>query len=86
MEGSRHDLRKIALEKLNAGETLSRFHLIVGSDEFIYDRVRADAEALKEIGYDVTYTCVEGYKHDFTLWDKYLDVIMREILPLKREP
>lgn len=86
LEGSRHDLRKIALEKLNAGETLSRFHLIVGSDEFIYDRVRADAEALKEIGYDVTYTCVEGYKHDFTLWDKYLDVIMREILPLKREP
>ncbi len=85
LEGSRHDLRKIALEKQNAGVTLPKFHLIVGSEEFIFDRVKADADALKEIGYDITYTCVEGYKHDFTLWDKYLHVIMSEILPLQRD-
>lgn len=87
LEASRHNLYRIALDKLRSGEQLSRFYLIAGSEEgFIGDRVRADAETLKSIGYDVTYICEEGYGHDFRLWDKYLKIVMDQLLPLERKP
>lgn len=87
LDGSKHDLRKIALEKKASGIELSKFYLIAGSEEgFIGDRVKADAETMMEMGYDVTYFCEKGYGHDFPLWDKYMDICMGKLLPLKRDP
>ncbi len=86
LDNSKHDLYQIAKQKIESGEELSKFFLIAGSEEgFIGDRVKSDAEILEDLGYDVTYTCVEGYKHDFDLWDKYIELALDQILPLKRD-
>lgn len=87
LEASRHNLYRIAVDQYRSGRQLSKFYLIAGSEEgFIGDRVKADAETLKEIGYDVTYICEQGYRHDFQLWDKYLKIVMDDLLPLDRKP
>ncbi len=87
LENSKHDLYQIAQQKITAGEELSKFYLVAGSEEgFIGERVKADAETLEKLGYDVTYICVEGYHHDFDLWDMYIKLALDQILPLKRDP
>lgn len=87
LEGSRHDLLKIAREKKVSGEPLSDFIVIAGSEEgFIRDRVEQDVRILKELGYPVRYECVPGGKHDMELWDRYLKIVLDEMLPLKRKP
>lgn len=87
LEASRHNLRRIAQETLESGIQPPMFYLAAGSEEgFIRDRVFGDAAALKEIGYEVSYDCVEGYRHDFTFWDYYLELVMAKILPLSRDP
>jgi putative tributyrin esterase len=87
IEGSRHDMRTVAQRNLDQGVELPKFYLIAGSEEgFIGDRVKADAETLKKMGYDVTYICAEGYKHYFELWNDYIKIALDELLPLKREP
>jgi putative tributyrin esterase len=85
-EGSRHDILSIAKRNLEQGIEVPKFYIIAGSDEpdFIFNRVKADAITMKEIGYDITYIEEKGYKHDFELWDKYLKIALDELLPLKR--
>lgn len=86
LEGSKHDIRKKAIENLENGVAVPKFYLIAGSEEgFIGARVKADADTLKELGYDVTYICAEGHRHDFKMWDTYIEKALDEILPLKRE-
>lgn len=85
--GSRHDMYLAAVNNIKNGATLPKFYLIAGSEEgAIGKRVKADADTLKELGYDVTYICAEGHAHDFKMWDKYVKIALDEILPLKREP
>lgn len=87
LEGSRHDIRAIAQRNLDQGVELPKFYFIAGSKEgFIGDRVKADADTLKAMGYDVTYICAEGYTHYFELWNDYIKIALDELLPLKREP
>lgn len=87
LEGSRHDMRAVAQRNLDAGIDLPKFWLIAGSEEgFIGERVKNDAITMKKMGYDVTYLCPEGYRHDFKLWDDYIRIALDELLPLKREP
>lgn len=87
LENSKHDLYQIAKQKIDGGKQLTKFYLVAGSEEgFIGERVKADAETLTKLGYDVTYTCLEGYSHDFSLWDMYIKLALDQILPLKRDP
>ena len=84
--GSRHDMKMIAEQNLKKSIPLPRFYLIGGSEEGrIGERVKADADTLKAMGYDVTYICAEGHKHDFKMWDHYIELALDELLPLKRE-
>lgn len=86
LPGSKHDMRKFALENIEKGVALPKFYLVCGSEEGnIGKRVEADAKTLKEMGYDVDFTCYEGYNHFYPLWDMYFEKMMNEILPLKRE-
>lgn len=86
LPGSKHDMRKFALENIEKGVELPKFYLVCGSEEGnIGKRVEADAKTLKEMGYDVDFTCYEGYNHFYPLWDMYFEKMMNEILPLKRE-
>ncbi len=84
LEGSRYDLARIARRNLERGISLPDFHVICGSDEFIRERVEADVKTLREMGYKIHYICAEGYRHDFDLWDRYMQVIFDELLPLRR--
>ena len=84
LDESRHNLYKIAKKNIDEGKTLPEFHIMVGSKEFIFERVKADAETMKEIGYNVKYTCFEGYDHDFVFWDMVIKKLLDEVLPLKR--
>lgn len=87
LEGSRHDLYKIATQNLKEKKELPNYYFIYGSEEgFIGDRVKADADTLREIGYDVSEMCVEGYRHDFDLWDMSIKLALDELLPLNRDP
>ena len=85
LDGSRHDMYAKAKKNIEDGVKVPKFHIAVGSREFIFDRATADAETMKELGYDVTYVCAEGYDHDFEFWDEYIKKALYEILPLKRE-
>lgn len=85
-DDSAHDLYKIAKEKKEAGEKLTKFYICCGSEEFIRARVEKDVRKLKELDYDVDYILAEGYTHDFNMWDKYINVALSELLPLRRNP
>ncbi len=87
LAGSRHNMYAVAQKNLDMGVRLPKFYFIAGSEEgFIGDRVKADADTLKGMGYDVAYICAEGYKHNFELWNDYIKIALDELLPLRREP
>lgn len=87
LESSRHNMYAVAKRNIESGAELPKFYFIAGSEEgFIKDRCKADADTMTALGYDVTYICAEGYKHDFVMWDKYLQTVFDELLPLKRTP
>lgn len=87
LDGSRHDLYLTVKKRLENSEVLPKFFFIAGSEEsFIRDRCKADAETMKALGCDASYIEAEGYRHDFEMWDKYLQIVFDEILPLKRKP
>jgi putative tributyrin esterase len=87
VEGSHHDMLSVAKKNLENGVEVPKFVFIAGSEEgFIGDRVKADADTMTKLGYDVTYICADGHKHDFVLWNKYIEIALDELLPLKREP
>lgn len=85
IDGSRHDLRTIAVQQKKSGCKLCNFIIIAGSEEgFIRTRVEGDADALEKLGYPVRYICEPGGKHDMDLWDKYLRILLDDMLPLRR--
>lgn len=84
LRGSEHDIRQVLLNNIEKGIKLPGFHLASGSREFIRSRVEADAMALRELGCDVQYHCVENYDHDFTFWNHYIGLALDSILPLRR--
>lgn len=81
---SRFDLYRIAREKKQSGEPLTKFYICCGSEEFIRYRVERDVEKLKELEYDVEYIVAEGHTHDFRMWDEYINLALSRLLPLKR--
>ena len=86
LAGSKHDLYAIAKKCLDEGKEMPKFYIVAGSREFVHDRIKADADKMKEMGFDITYIEAEGYDHDFEMWDKYIKITLDELLPLKRKP
>lgn len=68
----------------DAGDPECKFILVCGSKEFIRRRVEDDAAAMQAMDMDITYLCAEEYDHDFKLWDRYLQLGLDRLLPLKR--
>lgn len=83
--GSAFDLFPIAKKFREQGRELSEFILACGSKEFIRERVEGDVHALKELGYTIRYICAEGYDHNWEMWEKYMLLAFKELLPLKRK-
>lgn len=81
---SRFDMYEEAKRHKESGEPLCKFHICCGSKEFIRTRVEGDVRVLKELGYDVSYICAEGYDHDFTMWNDYIEIALNNLLDLKR--
>jgi putative tributyrin esterase len=86
LDNSRHDMWAIAKKNTANIDKMPKFIFIVGSNEFIKDRARADYDLMKELGYDATYVNAEGHKHDFKMWNEYLEITLDKLLPLKRNP
>lgn len=85
LESSRHNLYKAALAFSNENKHKIKFYLFAGSEEGnIGKRVARDARLLRELDFDVTYSCFNGYKHDFVFWDMILAKLLNEVLPLER--
>ncbi len=82
--GSAADLRAQVLRHRAAGDPEARFLVVCGSEEFIRGRVEDDVAAMQALDMDVTYLCAQGYDHDFRLWDRYLQLSLDRLLPLKR--
>ncbi len=85
LEGSKHDMYAKAKKNIDEGLEVPKFCIVVGSEEFVFDRVTADADTMKSLGYDVTYINAKGYDHNFELWDEYIKKALYELLPLKRK-
>jgi len=86
LEGSVYDMVHLTKQHQEAGNELSKLIFIHGSEEGrIGESVKRDAEYAKKLGYDTEYYCVEEGKHCDEFWDTEFGVIMRDILPLKRQ-
>lgn len=85
LEGSSFDLAAVARRHLEAKAPSVRFVLACGSEEFIRSRVEKDVARMQELGLDIQYFCAEGYDHDFRMWDRYIQLGLDRLLPLKRE-
>ncbi|MDI4645171.1 alpha/beta hydrolase [Cohnella hashimotonis] len=83
---SEHDLRGFAEKNISDGVKVPKIFIGVGAEDFIRDRVHEDYAILKNLGYDVYYEEAEGMKHDFDMWDFYLNKALSDWLPLKRMP
>ena len=84
LDGSEYDIFTQGKNSLAAGEPQPDFYLICGEREFIRDRVAADAAAMAQMGYNVTYIEEPGYDHNFDMWDMSIRKAMYQLLPLKR--
>lgn len=82
--GSAADLRAQVLRYREMGDPESKFIVVCGSKEFIRGRVEADVAEMQKLDMDVEYYCAQGYDHDFKLWDRYLQLSLDRLLPLKR--
>ena len=82
--GSPADLPFQVKRHRDAGGPECEFILVCGSREFIRSRVEDDAAAMQAMGMNVTYLCAEEYDHDFQLWDRYLQLGLDRLLPLRR--
>lgn len=83
--GSAADLAYQVKQHRENGDPECRFLLVCGSREFIRQRVERDAAVMQEMHMDVTYICAEEYDHDFKLWDRYMQLGLDTLLPLKRK-
>lgn len=86
LEQSKFNIYAAAKEHKEKGDELCKFFIACGSKEFIRWRVEKDVAFLKDLEYDVTYICAEGYDHDFRMWNDYIEIGLDQLLPLKRRP
>lgn len=82
--GSPADLRSQVLRHRQAQDPECKYLLVCGSREFIRNRVEADVAAMQALDMDVSYICAEEYDHNFELWNRYLQLALDRLLPLKR--
>ncbi len=83
--GSAADLAYQVKMHREAGDPECKFILACGSKEFIRGRVEGDVAKMQELGMDIRYICAEGYDHDFKMWDRYMQMALDKLLPLKRK-
>jgi len=87
LTGSKYDMGARAKQLMDDGVEVPVFKLYAGSEEgSVRDRVEKDAKNLAAMGYDVTYTEVPGYGHDWPLWNMLFEEVLYETIPLKRAP
>lgn len=83
--GSPADLTAQVKKHRAAGDPECSYTLVCGSREYIRSRMEADAAQMQALDMDVSYICAEEYDHDFKLWDRYMQLALDTILPLKRK-
>jgi len=83
--GSQVDLACQVKKNRESGLPECSYLLICGSKEFIRARMEKDVALMRQLNMDVQYIRAEEYDHDFKLWDRYLQLALDKLLPLKRQ-
>lgn len=83
--GSQMDLCCQVKKNREAGLPDVHYIIACGSREFIRSRVEKDVQIMHALNMDVEYICAETYDHDFKMWDRYLQLALDKLLPLKRQ-
>lgn len=87
LEGSELDTAYLARRNIQNKAELPKFYFVAGGNEGgIRDSVKKDAELLQAMNYDVTYIEVPGKEHHISFWNEYFEIMLDEMLPLKRQP
>jgi len=84
LRDSEYDLGYYARKNKAEGIDVPQIFMGVGEQDFIRDAVRTDRDALRALGYDLTYAEEPGLGHDWDFWDMYIKKVFYEWLPLKR--
>lgn len=76
---------KQAVENAKSGKELPKFFFTCGGDDIpaVY-AVREAKDYFAELGYEVEYTEIPGYQHEWAFWDLALQKALYEWLPIKR--
>ncbi|GMO62548.1 MAG: alpha/beta hydrolase family protein [Treponemataceae bacterium] len=75
-ETSADNLLICAQNKIAAGETLPKLYAWCGAQDFLYQANVYAADALHNLGYDITFETSEG-THDWDYWAKQIETILQ---------
>ena len=77
------DIPALAKQNVAEGKKLPKLFFTCGDKDGGFENSRKSAEAMKELGYDVTWEAVPGYAHEWDFWDLSLRKAFDQWLPLK---
>ena len=77
------DIPALAKQNVADGKKLPKLFFTCGDKDGGFENSRKSAEAMKELGYDVTWEAVPGYAHEWDFWDLSLRKAFDQWLPLK---
>ena len=80
--GKRPDLLKLAKDIAKEGKKFPKIYAACGTEDFLFADSKKFAMKLKELGADVTWEEVEGYKHEWRFWNLEVERFM-DWLPRK---
>ena len=80
--GKRPDLLKLAKVIAKEGKKFPKIYAACGTEDFLFADSKKFAMKLKELGADVTWEEVEGYKHEWRFWNLEVERFM-DWLPRK---
>jgi putative tributyrin esterase len=86
VRNSSYDLGYYARKNMTDGLSVPEIFIGVGENDFIRDVVRKDRDALKQLGYHISYEEAPGLGHDWDFWDLYIKKAFYEWLPFKKQP
>lgn len=84
LPGSKDDVYFLAEQNVKEGKPLPRFFISCGDKDFALEGCRSASDFLRGLGYQVDYTEVPGYGHEWDFWDLTLREATKSWLPLRR--
>ncbi len=68
-----HDVYQLADKLVKEHRAFPKMYICCGEKDFIYDIDKKFADAMKEMGQEVTWVSSPGYSHEWRYWDKAIE-------------